>query len=134
MSQDSELGKWGPTYREAQWVRAIDYLHGMRQRVDLIQDAEQQLAQVDVLVGDGNLARMNLTGHPSLVVAYGVEPQRRPAENDAEKPTESLLPEFDVEGRRRPNTVVLTGKMFSESALLAVGKLIQTAHPFETNS
>lgn len=47
VSQDSELGKWGPTYREAQWVRAIDYLHGMRQRVDLIQDAERQLASVD---------------------------------------------------------------------------------------
>jgi Asp-tRNA(Asn)/Glu-tRNA(Gln) amidotransferase A subunit family amidase len=131
VSQDSELGKWGPTYREAQWVRAIDYLHGMRQRVDLIQDAEQQLAQVDLLVGDGNLARMNLTGHPSLVVAYGVEPQRRPAEGDAEKPADSPPPEFDMGGRRRPNTVVLTGKMFSESTLLVVGQLIQSAHPFE---
>jgi Asp-tRNA(Asn)/Glu-tRNA(Gln) amidotransferase A subunit family amidase len=134
VSQDSELGKWGPTYREAQWVRAIDYLHGMRQRVDLIQDAEQQLAQVDLLVGDGNLARMNLTGHPSLVVAFGVEPQRRPAEGDAEKPADSPPPEFDMGGRRRPNTVVLTGKMFSESTLLVVGQLIQSAHPFEMNS
>ncbi len=134
VSQDSELGKWGPTYREAQWVRAIDYLHGMRQRVELIQDAEQQLASVDLLVGDGNLARMNLTGHPSLVVAYGVEPQRRPADGEAEKPVEEIAPEYDMGGKRRPSTVVLTGKMFSEATLLAVGKLIQAAHPFETQA
>ena len=133
-SQDSELGKWGPTYREAQWVRAIDYLHGMRQRVELIQDAERQLASVDLLVGDGNLARMNLTGHPSLVVAYGVEPQRRPADGETEKPVEEIAPEYDMGGRRRPSTVVLTGKMFSEATLLAVGILIQAAHPFEKNA
>lgn len=133
VSQDSELGKWGPTYREAQWVRAIDYLHGMRQRVDLIQDAEKQLASVDVLIGDGNLARMNLTGHPSLVVAYGVAPERRSGE-EADKAEDDTSPQFDMGGRRRPNTVVLTGKMFSESTLLAVGKLIQAAHPFESAS
>jgi hypothetical protein len=103
----------------------------MRQRVELIQDAEQQLSSVDLLVGDGNLARMNLTGHPSLVVAYGVEPQRRPADGEEEKPVEDVDPEYDMGGRRRPNTVVLTGKMFSESTLLAVGKFIQAAHPFE---
>ncbi|XZE21854.1 amidase [Pirellulaceae bacterium SH449] len=130
VSEDRELGKWGPSYRGAQWVRAIDYLHGMRERVALIQDTETHLASVDLLVGDGNLSRMNLTGHPSLVVAYGVEPTRRTADDsNAEQPS-APDSKFDTEGRQRPNTVVLTGKMFSESILLAVGREIQNAHPF----
>ncbi len=73
----------------------------MRQRVDLIQDAEKQLASVDVLIGDGNLARMNLTGHPSLVVAYGVAPERRSGD-EADKAAEDTSPQFDMGTRRRP--------------------------------
>ncbi len=103
---DHELGKWGPTFREAQWVRAIDYMHAMRMRVKLIQSTEAELAKVDLLLGDGDLTRMNLTGHPTLVVAFGKDQEQK-----------------------RPRTVALTAKMFSEATLLDVGALVQQAMP-----
>jgi Asp-tRNA(Asn)/Glu-tRNA(Gln) amidotransferase A subunit family amidase len=105
--EDSELGKWGPSFREAQWVRAVDYLHGMRSRVALIRETEIELRKVDLLIGDGDLSRMNLTGHPTLVVSHGEE-----------------------ENERKPRTVALTGRMFSEGMLLAVGDAIQKSEPF----
>jgi Asp-tRNA(Asn)/Glu-tRNA(Gln) amidotransferase A subunit family amidase len=103
---DQELGKWGPSFREAQWVRAIDYLHGVRSRVKMIRETEDVLRQVDLLIGDGDLSRMNLTGHPSLVVAFGKE-----------------------KDRNRPSTVVMTGKMFSEAKLMEIGRLLQQSQP-----
>lgn len=105
-NDDQELGKWGPTFREAQWIRAVDYLHGVRSRVKMIRETEDALRKVDLLIGDGDLARMNLTGHPSLVVAFGKE-----------------------KDRNRPSTVVMTGKMFSEAKLLEIGRLLQLSHP-----
>ncbi|AMV32738.1 Glutamyl-tRNA(Gln) amidotransferase subunit A [Pirellula sp. SH-Sr6A] len=105
--EDSELGKWGPSFREAQWVRAVDYLHGMRWRVAMIRETESELRKVDLLIGDGDLSRMNLTGHPTLVVSFGEE-----------------------ESERKPRTVALTGRMFSEGVLLSAGAAIQEAKPF----
>jgi Asp-tRNA(Asn)/Glu-tRNA(Gln) amidotransferase A subunit family amidase len=49
---------------------------------------------------------MNLTGHPSLVVAFGKEKERN-----------------------RPMTVVMTGRMFSEAKLLETGRLLQQSNP-----
>lgn len=103
---DSEIGKWGPTFREAQFTTGVDYVRGLRARVSMIQDTERELAKVDFLVGDGDLARMNLTGHPSLVVAMGSNSERN-----------------------TPFTVVLTGKLFSETTLLRAGTWIQELLP-----
>ena len=72
----------------------------------MIRETEDALRKVDLLIGDGDLARMNLTGHPSLVVAFGKE-----------------------KDRNRPSTVVMTGKMFSEAKLLEIGRLLQLSHP-----
>lgn len=105
-ANDEELGKWGPTFREAQFTTGVDYVRGLRARVSMIQETERELAKVDFLVGDGDLARMNLTGHPSLVVAMGTNPERK-----------------------TPYTVVLTGKLFSESVLLRAGTWIQELLP-----
>jgi Asp-tRNA(Asn)/Glu-tRNA(Gln) amidotransferase A subunit family amidase len=72
----------------------------------MIRETEDRLRQVDFLIGDGDLARMNLTGHPSLVVAFGKEKERN-----------------------RPMTVVMTGRMFSEAKLLETGRLLQQSNP-----
>jgi len=106
ITEDSQVGKWAPTFREAQFCSAIDYVRALRARVDLIQKTEAALRDVDLLIGDGDLARMNLTGHPSLVVSFGENTERK-----------------------RPNTVVLTAKLFAESMLLAAGDWIQTQLP-----
>jgi Asp-tRNA(Asn)/Glu-tRNA(Gln) amidotransferase A subunit family amidase len=106
ITEDSQVGKWGPTFREAQFCSAIDYVRALRARVDLIQKTETALSDVDLLIGDGDLARMNLTGHPSLVVSFGENAERK-----------------------RPNTVVLTARLFAESMLLATGAWIQNQLP-----
>lgn len=106
ITEDSQVGKWAPTFREAQFCSAIDYVRALRARVDLIQKTEAALNEVDLLIGDGDLARMNLTGHPSLVVSFGENAERK-----------------------RPNTVVLTARLFAESLLLATGAWIQKQLP-----
>ncbi len=106
IQQDEEIGKWAPVFREAQFVLAVDYVRGMRARVQLIRETEAELAKVDVLVGDGDLGRMNLTGHPTLVVVFGHN-----------------------EERNRPMTVALTGRMFGEPQLIHTGQWIQNQFP-----
>jgi len=104
--EDEQVGKWAPTFREAQYLSAIDYVQAMRARVDLVQKTEEVLRKVDVYIGDADLARTNLTGHPSMVVSYG--------ENTA---------------RNRPHTVALTAKYFSEASILAAAEWIQRKLP-----
>lgn len=108
IQEDSQVGQWGPSFREAQFCSAIDYVRAMRARVELIQKTEAGLREVDLLIGDGDLTRMNLTGHPSLVVSFGKN-----------------------EERARPNTVVLTAKFFAEASLLSAGAWIQSKLPPE---
>ena len=106
ISEDDQVGKWAPTFREAQFCSAVDYIQTMRARVDLIRKTEEVLQQVDVYIGDADLARTNLTGHPSMVVSYG--------ENSA---------------RNRPHTVALTAKYFCETSLIEAAEWIQTKLP-----
>ena len=106
IQQDDQVGKWAPTFREAQFCSAIDYVQAMRARVDLIQKTEQVLRTVDVYLGDGDLARMNLTGHPSMVVSFG----------------EDL-------NNKKPKTIAITGRFFHEPQLLMVADWIQGSLP-----
>ncbi|MCU0710111.1 MAG: amidase [Pirellula sp.] len=106
IENDDQVGQWGPSFREASFCTAMDYVDSMRARAELIRTTEAVLREVDFLIGDGDLARMNLTGHPSLVVAYGEDQERN-----------------------RPQTVVLTSKYFSESMLLEAGAWIQRTSP-----
>jgi Asp-tRNA(Asn)/Glu-tRNA(Gln) amidotransferase A subunit family amidase len=106
IQQDEQVGKWGPTFREAQFCSAIDYVQAMRARVALIQQTERVLRQIDVYLGDGDLARMNLTGHPSMVVSFG----------------EDLT-------NKKPKTIALTGRFFHEPQLLMVADWIQRTLP-----
>ncbi|MFM8573615.1 MAG: amidase, partial [Pirellula sp.] len=106
IQQDDQVGKWGPTFREAQFCSAIDYVQAMRARVALIQQTERVLRQIDVYLGDGDLARMNLTGHPSMVVSFG----------------EDLT-------NKKPKTIALTGRFFHEPQLLMVADWIQRTLP-----
>lgn len=107
-TKDSELGKWGPNFRIAQWDRTVDYLRGMRARSILIQETEKALRRVDVVIGGDDLVRTNLTGHPSMVVAMG---------------------ETEIRDTKVPGTIKLTSKMFDEAILIKVGTFLQRAMP-----
>ncbi len=105
---EEDFGKWGPTFREAQWIRAIHYIRGMRARTLLIQETEEVLKKVDAVLGSNDLVRTNLSGHPSLVVACGSQPN---------KVTDA------------PGTIKLTARFFGDQTLLQIGHRIQKALP-----
>ena len=65
------------------------------------------MAAVNVLVSMGqDLAITNLTGHPSVVFPMGFR---------------------DRDGRAFPGSVVLTGRLYDETTLLAVARAFQQA-------
>jgi Asp-tRNA(Asn)/Glu-tRNA(Gln) amidotransferase A subunit family amidase len=108
VEEDKLLGKWGPTFHGAQWIKAVHYIRSLRARVPVIQQTEKAMREVDVLIGLSSLVRTNLTGHPSLVVAFGGGEQ-------AQHP--------------QPKTVVLSARFFAEDRLIAAGMQLQQAAP-----
>lgn len=66
-----------------------------------------RMSKVDLYVGSGqDLSITNLTGHPSVVFPMGFR---------------------EVDGRTRPGSITLTGRLFDESTLLAVAHAFQQA-------
>jgi Asp-tRNA(Asn)/Glu-tRNA(Gln) amidotransferase A subunit family amidase len=106
---DKEIGMWGPTFRESQWVRAIHYVRGMRARSNLITETEKVLRQVDLVIGSEDLLRTNLSGHPSMVVSFGSESRD--------------------DGTSLPRVTKLTSRFCGEATLLAAGDFIQRQLP-----
>ncbi len=103
------LNTWPATFRQGQFVPAVEYLRANRLRTLLIRDLEEVMAQVDMLVGGDTLTWSNLTGHPALVLPNGFRKQ-----GDVETPT----------------SLVFTGRLFGETELLAVGHAYQQATGF----
>jgi Asp-tRNA(Asn)/Glu-tRNA(Gln) amidotransferase A subunit family amidase len=70
---------------------------------------EERMAAVNLHVGSGqDLAITNLTGHPSVVFPMRFRDRER-------------------DGRDMPGSVVLTGRLYDESTLLAVARAFQHA-------
>jgi Asp-tRNA(Asn)/Glu-tRNA(Gln) amidotransferase A subunit family amidase len=85
----------------------VEYIRAARVRTKLMQAMAQRMAQVDLYVASGqDLPITNLTGHPSVVFPVGFH---------------------DRDGRTRPGSVTLTGRLFDESTLLAVAHAVQQA-------
>jgi Asp-tRNA(Asn)/Glu-tRNA(Gln) amidotransferase A subunit family amidase len=101
------LNSWPATFRQGQFVPAVEYLRAARVRTKLMRAMAERMAKVDVYVGSGqDLSITNLTGHPSVVFPLGFR---------------------DQGGRARPGSVTLTGRLFDESTLLAVAHAFQQA-------
>jgi Asp-tRNA(Asn)/Glu-tRNA(Gln) amidotransferase A subunit family amidase len=101
------LNTWPETFRQGQFVPAVEYLRAARVRTKLMQAMAERMAQVDLYVASGpDLPITNLTGHPSVVFPLGF------AEHN---------------GRSVPGSITLTGRLFDESTLLAVARAIQQA-------
>jgi len=60
--------QWPNTFRAATFVSAVDYVLANRARTLLIQKFDEFFKDVDVVIGGGNLAATNLSGHPQIVV------------------------------------------------------------------
>jgi hypothetical protein len=101
------LNSWPATFRQGQFVPAVEYLRAARVRTKLMQAMAERMAKVDLYVGSGqDLPITNLTGHPTVVFPIGFH---------------------DRNGRSVPGSVSLTGRLFDESTLLAVAHAVQQA-------
>lgn len=104
----ADYGNWPSTFRQSQFVPAIQYLRANRMRSDLVRETEEKFRKVDVVLGGNDLLLTNLTGHPSIVVACGADESR---------------------GIELPGVVKLTSSAYRESVLLAVADALQKALP-----
>lgn len=105
------LNSWPTTFRQAQFVTAIEYLRASRARTLLVREMAELMDQVDLYVAAAgvDLAITNLTGSPSVVVPSG------------------LARRGESGGRPRPVAIAFTGRPFDESRLLAVAMAYQNA-------
>ena len=100
------IGKWGTTFRQGQFVPAVEYLRACRIRTLVMQEMAEVMAGVDAYVGGDDLTLTNFTGHPTII-----------------------LPDGDRAGSKsgQPGTITFTGQLFGESKLLALGHAYQQA-------
>ena len=100
------LNTWPATFRERQFVPAVEYLRASRVRTLLMRSMARLMTTVDLYVGGNDLSITNLTGHPTAVLPHGFR---------------------DDNGRERPGSITFTGQLYGESTLLAVAAAFQQA-------
>jgi len=100
------IGRWGTTFRQGQFVPAVEYLRACRIRTLVMREMEEAVAGVDAYVGGDDLTITNMTGHPTVVVPDG---DRRNSMTG------------------QPDTITFTGRLFGESALLGLAHAYQQA-------
>jgi Asp-tRNA(Asn)/Glu-tRNA(Gln) amidotransferase A subunit family amidase len=101
------LNSWPETFRQGQFVPAVEYLRAARVRTLLMRSMAKLMKTVDLYVGSGqDLVITNLAGHPSVVFPGGFA---------------------DHDGRPAPGSITLTGRLYDESTLLAVAHAYQRA-------
>lgn len=96
---------WPQTYRSSRFVPAVEYLRAQRLRTEVMRRFEAELGEFDLVVayerGGHTLYTTNLTGHPQVLVPYGLTPQ----------------------GTQR--SISLIGRLDGEATILAVAHQIQ---------
>lgn len=102
---------WPNSFREAQFIPAVEYIRANRIRTLLMAEMEKLMAELDVYVapsfGGSNLLLTNLTGHPQVVAPHGFR-----------------------KGEGTPTSIAFTGKLFGEAEALAVAHAYQQATDF----
>jgi Asp-tRNA(Asn)/Glu-tRNA(Gln) amidotransferase A subunit family amidase len=101
------LNEWPATFRQGQFVPAVEYLRAARVRTLLMRSMAKLMETVDLYVGRAeDLTITNLTGHPTAVLPDGFR---------------------ERDGREVPDSITFTGRLFEESTLLAVAHAYQRA-------
>ncbi len=103
------LNSWPRTFRQGQFVPAVEYLRANRIRSLLLREMEEVMSRVDLYVGGNDLLLANLTGHPTVVLPNGF---RKAASLDL------------------PTALTFTGRLYGETELLAVAHAYQQATGF----
>lgn len=102
--------RWPNTFRTARFVPAVEYVNACRMRTVIMQKVDPFIAQYDVIIappetGD-QLAITNLTGHPSVTLPVGYQPDGT------------------------PGSISFIGQLYGEARLLAFAKAFQDATPY----
>ena len=101
---------WPNFFRMSRFVPAVEYIQANRIRTLLMARMQEAFGQVDAYVGPSlagnNLLLTNLTGHPALVLPTG-------------------LGEDGL-----PTTITLTGRLYDEAMILALGRAFQQETDF----
>ncbi len=101
------LNSWPDTFRQGQFVPAVEYLRASRVRTLLMRSMAKLMETVDVYVGSGeDLTITNLTGHPTAVLPHGFR---------------------TVNGREMPGSLTFTGQLYGETPLLTLAYAFQQA-------
>jgi Asp-tRNA(Asn)/Glu-tRNA(Gln) amidotransferase A subunit family amidase len=101
------IGSWGHSFRQGQFIPAVEYIRANRVRTLLMREMETLFEKIDLYVaGFFDLALTNLTGHPTAVLPNG------------------FAKEKDVEV---PRPIMFTGRLYGETELLAVAHAYQQA-------
>lgn len=97
---------WKPYFQAGRFVSAVDYIRAMRIRAMMMREMEAVMEKVDLYIAAGDSLLTNLTGHPQVVLPSGFVKRGG----------------FEV-----PEMLVLTGRLFGETDLLAVAHAYQKA-------
>lgn len=100
------IGKWGTSFRQGQFVPAVEYLRACRIRTLVMREMAEVMAGIDAYVGGDDLVLTNFTGHPTVVVPDG-ERLGSPS--------------------GQPGVITFTGALFGETKLLALAHAYQQA-------
>jgi Asp-tRNA(Asn)/Glu-tRNA(Gln) amidotransferase A subunit family amidase len=104
---DEGINTWGHTFRQGQYIPAVEYIRANRIRTLLMREMETIFEKVDLYVGGFmDLGITNLTGHPTAVLPNGFRTQG---------------------GVSTPDPIMFTGRLFGETELLAVAHAYQQA-------
>jgi Asp-tRNA(Asn)/Glu-tRNA(Gln) amidotransferase A subunit family amidase len=103
------IGRWPNSFRQGQFVPAVEYLRANRIRTMLMREMESLMAEVDAYVAADDLALTNLTGHPTVVFPSG----------------------FNTKGDvKTPYSLTMTGRLFEDADLLSIAHAYQQATTF----
>src|SRR5262249_38740898 len=69
------LNSWPRSFRQGQFVPAVEYLRAARVRTLLLRAMARVFETVDLYVGGNDLTITNLTGHPTAVLPDGFRDQ-----------------------------------------------------------
>ena len=100
------LNSWPGTFRQGQFIPAVEYLRANRVRTILMQAMARVMKTVDCYVEGDDATITNMTGHPTAVLPAGFK------EKD------------DI---KTPYSVTFTGQLFGETDLLTVAHAYQLA-------
>jgi Asp-tRNA(Asn)/Glu-tRNA(Gln) amidotransferase A subunit family amidase len=103
------LNTWPRTFRQGQFVPAVEYLRANRIRTLIMQEMEEVMSRVDLYIGGNDLVLCNLTGHPTVVLPDGFR---------------------TANGTETPTAITFTGRLYGETELLAVAHAYQQARGF----